>query len=271
MLSRIHDKLGTAGFVVAIVALVAALAGTAIAASGLNAKQKKEVKKIAKKYAGKPGAPGATGPQGPKGDTGAQGPKGDQGIQGEQGEQGIQGKQGIQGEPGEPGEPGMCSEGEPECSLASGGVLTGAWSVSGGEGDRSLATISFPLRISPPPVALYPQVFEGFEQFPVGVILEDGKVSYYGTPAGNPPGIEEELEEAAEKYEEACPGSFDEPKAAAGFLCFYKGELVGEVKSIPFGFSLTQPTEAANEFGVMLPFKILANESSLKGSWAAAQ
>ena len=52
MLTRIHRKLGTAGFVISIVALVAALGGGAYAASGgLTGKQKKEVEKIAKKYA----------------------------------------------------------------------------------------------------------------------------------------------------------------------------------------------------------------------------
>ena len=51
MFSRIHEQLGTAGFVISIVALVFAMAGGAIAANGgLNGKQKKEVKKFAKKY-----------------------------------------------------------------------------------------------------------------------------------------------------------------------------------------------------------------------------
>jgi hypothetical protein len=79
MLSKLHDRLGTAGLIVAVVALVAALAGTAIAASGLNSKQKKEVKSIAKKFAGKrgPAGPaGATGPAGAKGEAGAPGTEG---------------------------------------------------------------------------------------------------------------------------------------------------------------------------------------------------
>jgi len=93
MIERIHQKLGTAGFAVAIVALIAALSGTALAASGaLTGKQKKEVEKIAKKYAGKPGATGPAGPAGaagPKGDTGA---KGDTGNQGNPGTPGAAGK-----------------------------------------------------------------------------------------------------------------------------------------------------------------------------------
>lgn len=84
MISKLHQRLGTAGFIIAIVALVAALSGGAYAASGtLTGKQKKEVKKIAqkeaKKYAGKPGAPGAPGA---KGDTGANGTAGGNGTNG---------------------------------------------------------------------------------------------------------------------------------------------------------------------------------------------
>jgi hypothetical protein len=80
-----HQKLGTAGFVVAIVALVAALGGAAWAAGGLTKQQEKQVTKIAKKYAGKPGAPGANGKDGTNGTNGtngAPGPKGDPGEKG---------------------------------------------------------------------------------------------------------------------------------------------------------------------------------------------
>ena len=77
MFSRMHNKLGTAGLLVAIVALVFAMVGGAYAAKGaLTGKQKKEVEKIAKKYAGKPGA------QGPQGAAGLVGPKGAQALVG---------------------------------------------------------------------------------------------------------------------------------------------------------------------------------------------
>ena len=92
MISRIHQKLGTAGFVISIVALMAALGGGAYAASGgLNGKQKKEVEKIAKKFAGKPGAPGSPGSTGPAGPAGA---KGDGGAAGAPGAPGKEGKEG---------------------------------------------------------------------------------------------------------------------------------------------------------------------------------
>jgi hypothetical protein len=86
MFERIHQKLGTAGFIISIIALVAALGGAAYAASGgLSGKQKKEVEKIAKKVVGKPGATGATGPAGApgtKGDAGAAGSNGSPGAAG---------------------------------------------------------------------------------------------------------------------------------------------------------------------------------------------
>jgi len=94
MFSKLHDRLGTAGLVIAVIALVAALAGTAFAASGLNGKQKKEVKKIAKQYAGKRGPVGPAGPAGApgaKGDTGAKGDKGDAGNAGTPGAPGADG------------------------------------------------------------------------------------------------------------------------------------------------------------------------------------
>lgn len=128
MFSRIHDKLGTAGLVIAVVALIAALAGTAFAAAGLNGKQKKEVKKIAKKYAGK------QGPQGPQGPQGAQGPKGDRGLQGERGPEGEVGP-----------------AGPVETVLPAGKTETGLWSFSGKEVASQFLNISFPLRVEPVP------------------------------------------------------------------------------------------------------------------------
>jgi hypothetical protein len=131
MLKRIHNKLGSAGLVVAVVALVAAVAGTAFAAGGLTKKQEKQVVKIAKKYAGKPGAPGATGPQGPKGDPGA---KGDQGPKGDEG------KQGLEGERGPPG--------PTETVLPFGKSETGVWGFRTDDGvETYLEPLSFPLSL----------------------------------------------------------------------------------------------------------------------------
>jgi hypothetical protein len=107
MLSRIHNKLGTAGLVVAIVALVAALAGTAFAAAKLNPTQKKEVKKIVSAEIKKhPGPAGPAGPQGPAGAPGANGTNGAPGAKGATGPKGATGAKGTNGTNGTKGATG---------------------------------------------------------------------------------------------------------------------------------------------------------------------
>lgn len=140
MFKRIHDKLGTAGLVVAIVALIAALTGTAFAAVGLNSKQKKEVTKIAKKYAGKPGPTGPTGPQGPAGSPGA---KGDAGAKGDPGAPGPAGPAGPTGPEGPPG--------PTDTKLPPGETLKGLWQFQVEGSEMALVSISFPLQVVPNP------------------------------------------------------------------------------------------------------------------------
>jgi Collagen triple helix repeat (20 copies) len=145
MFSRLHDKLGTAGLMVAVLALIAALGGTAFAAVGLSGTQKREVVKIAKKYAGRPGPQGPQGPAGAKGDVGAPG---------------VNGSPGKSGENGEDGEDGACSASVPSCSLPSGATLTGDWAFSG-KGFSPYLVISFPLRLG--------AVYTSFEVVPFGM------------------------------------------------------------------------------------------------------
>jgi Collagen triple helix repeat (20 copies) len=148
MLSRIHQKLGTAGFIISIVALVAALGGGAWAANGgLTGKQKKEVEKIAKKYAGKngtngtSGAPGAVGPAGTKGDPGGAGAEGKQGPEGKQGEKGQKGERGEVGAPWTAG--GVLPVGKTE---------TGAWTIRSSVSKESAlstgTTVSFSIPLT---------------------------------------------------------------------------------------------------------------------------
>lgn len=135
MFRRIHDKLGTAGLVVAVVALVAALTGAAFAAGGLTKKQEKRVIAIAKKYAGKPGPPGPAGPQGPAGSPGA---KGDAGSKGDTGAPGPKGPTGATG--------------PTETVLPANKTLTGVWAFSGkGIGRTEYVPITYPLRVIPAP------------------------------------------------------------------------------------------------------------------------
>lgn len=148
MLSRMHQKLGTAGFVVAIVALVVALTGAAFAAGGLTKQQEKQVTKIAKKYAGKPGKPGPAGPQGPAGAPGAKGdtgPKGDRGEKGEKGDRGERGEEGLEGSPWTAG--GVLPSGETE---------TGTWSVGIAQAaSQSTKPLSFNIPLATAPTAVH--------------------------------------------------------------------------------------------------------------------
>ena len=137
MLRRTHDKVGTAGFVIAIMALVVALGGVAYAAlPGLNSKQKKQVKNIAKQFAGQPGAAGPKGDQGPKGDAGAPS---------------------APGKDGENGEDGACSVINNECVLPPGGTLTGAWAFRDKISGEYYVSLSFPLRVAPKPEVAFPE------------------------------------------------------------------------------------------------------------------
>jgi hypothetical protein len=133
MLKRIHDKLGTAGLVVAVVALVVAVAGTAFAAGGLTKKQEKQVVKIAKKYAGKDGA------QGPKGDPGQAGSQGSKGDPGPKGDAGVPGNAGPEGKQG--------PAGPTETTLPPGKTETGVWGFRGINDEGYWVTLAFPLRL----------------------------------------------------------------------------------------------------------------------------
>ncbi|HEX6781011.1 MAG TPA: hypothetical protein VF125_03165 [Solirubrobacterales bacterium] len=154
-MSRIHGRLGTAGFIIAIVALIAALAGTAFAAvDQLSKQEKKEVKTIAKQFAAA-GPAGAVGPPGPQGTPGARGEVGPEGPQGEQGEQGIQ------------GEPGPT-----ETKLPSTKTSTGLWQFQTSDSQEAFATISYPLRVVPSPIEeIFVEVGESNEECP-GTVAE---------------------------------------------------------------------------------------------------
>jgi hypothetical protein len=197
LLSRIHEKLGTAGFIISIVALVAALTGGAYAASGaLTSKQKKEVQKIAQTEAKKVAKAGPQGPAGPKGDTGSQGAKGDNGAPGAKGDTGSQGVVGTPGAPGKEGSPWTAGG-----VLPTGQTLVGNWAygLSGPEQSPLTASVSFGIPLAAAPTVHY---------------------------------VATEGEEAA-----ACPGSATAPKAAAGQLCVYQGVAVNNPGTFNAGFT----------------------------------
>lgn len=258
MFSKLHDRLGPAGFAVAIVALVAALAGTAFAAQGLNSKQKKEVKKIAKEFAGKQGP---QGPAGTPGTTGAPGPKGDTGVPGAPG---AQGPPGTAGTAGKNIETGTATVGE--C-----GADGGAWVQVAGE----LATRK--------KVCNGKEGKEGKEGSPwtAGGVLPAGKTEtgawfltidtqleaepafYYGTtalsffiPLSNP--IPDFNNTIFVQKDEAPPATCDDgvapaagpehPEADSGFLCVFAGKKVPVFEFEPAVFSpLTEISRPGSE------------------------
>jgi hypothetical protein len=147
MFNRIHQKLGTAGFIISIVALVAALGGGAYAASGgLTGKQKKEVEKIAKSVS-KPGKTGATGATGPAGAAGTAGAKGDTGATGTAGTNGTNGV----GTPGKEGSPWTAGG-----TLPSGKTESGNWAYGPAEeGTIGFASIAFGIPLTSAPTFVY--------------------------------------------------------------------------------------------------------------------
>ncbi|MFL5834496.1 MAG: hypothetical protein ACJ76B_11040 [Solirubrobacterales bacterium] len=246
MISRIHEKLGTAGFVIAIVALIAALGGTALAAMpGLNAKQKKEVKKIAKSFQGK-------GPTGPAGPAGPQGSKGDAGAAGKEGPQGETGPEGDQGPQGNPGENGACSNANPTCDLPPGATVTGNWGfvaparATGSSGDEvAVATLDYPLKApftgDPPEVRWVGQDFW----------LEPGDDPWDTVN---------------------CPGTPEDPEAEPGFLCIYAVQVSNQADHLrkPCGFPGSGGLTTDYSSGAILTF--CANDPAQptrgRGSWA---
>lgn len=230
MLNRIHERLGTAGFVISILALLVALTGGAYAASGaLTGKQKKEVEKIAKKYAGKPGAAGATGPGGAQGPAGA---KGDAGAAGSNGTNGTTGREGPEGPEGPEGSPwtagGVVPTGQTEI---------GSWAlppfVSGQT--EGFATISFPFPVSQ-------------EAYPVEY------VSAEESEEGTGPAV--------------CPGTPVAPKAAAGTVCVYESGGFNAVFLQAINPGTNESGVEAGKTGVILKFTGTATGASRRGTWA---
>jgi hypothetical protein len=233
MLSRIHNKLGTAGLVVAIVALVAALGGAAYAASDnhLSGGEKKEVKKIAKQFAGKPGTPGAQGPAGGKGATGPAGKDGAAGAEGATGPTGPKGEKGPKGDKGATGATGLSGFTE---TLPSEKTEIGRWAYGNTAKEKqglAWVPISFVIPLSEAPTFHYiPKEESG--------------------PTG-------------------CPGSASSPEAEPGNLCVYE-EAGGNNEATLNAFLTEVATGVEPKSGAVVVFNLVntAIESNAFGSWA---
>jgi hypothetical protein len=244
MLSRIHNKLGTAGLVVAIVALVAALAGAAFAAGGLTKQQEKQVKKIAKQFAGKQGPQGPAGTPGKDGANGANGTNGAKGATGPKGATGKEGKKGATGATGEINTEGSLPSGKSEFGHWSIGTTTEEQQINGANVENWLTSISFAVPI--------PYEKEEAGPFPV-----TPKLKY--VPVG-----EEEVE--------GCPGTALAPTAEPGFLCIYERSSTAPAPSI----RLVSSAVTLDSYGITLFFVPQENEAEpgtnfptyTTGTWA---
>lgn len=236
MLSRLQNKLGTAGLVVAVVALVAAMTGAAFAAGGLTKSQEKQVTKIAKKYAGKNGingANGAAGEKGPKGDPGTNGAPGESVTISPISSPGCNGQSGTKFK-NATGEGKACNGTTGFTStLPSGKTETGIWSA--------------PTNLDPTEVSVWIDF-----SFPIPLADNSTYTVNWINPAGTA-----EVGDIAN-----CDGSVTDPSADPGNLCVYTNpgsEKIGE----PFPFSaLVQEDE-----GVIATIK-LKNAGTALGTWA---
>ena len=261
MLSKLHDRLGTAGFILAIVALVAALAGTAFAAASLNGKQKKEVTKIAKKYAGKNGKNGATGPQGPAGAPGAKGDAGAAGGAGAQGAPGAAGAKGATGATGATGPTGATGVFDFGV-LPTGATLTGTWASPLEKGTTTGQELNVPISF---PIRLAEELeFKGeSDENQIHIINAAGEEvkETGGGPTGfGPPSA-------------ACPGSVETPEAESGHLCIYIGqEKELSISSLIASQAVSKPTGSADFGGGTTGaiWRLLAGGSNTtaRGTWA---
>lgn len=241
MLSRLQNKLGTAGLIVAVVALVAGLTGAAFAAGGLTKQQEKQVKKIAKKFAGKNGRNGKNGAPGAAGPAGPAGPKGDAGTAGANGTNGTNGTNGKSVVIGT-ATSGACPNGgstvEVEGSgtkksvcngesgftetLPSGETETGHWAWGSSPAGRN---------VSP------------YQLAPISFVI----------PYPDPEGPEIAYVEANQTAEH-CPGTEQEPEADAGYLCVYENSNSGPGST--FNPAFTEGLGGTDAAGVTLLFEV---------------
>lgn len=263
MFRRLHNRLGTAGLIVAIVAVVVALGGSALAASNaLTGKQKREVKNIAKQYAGKDGS------QGPAGQTGAPGPKGDAGgagTNGTNGKDGEAGKDGTNGKDGEPGKDGTngkngenvnvipLSKGDANCNEGGAKItnLSGtAYACNGASGESGDGTLPSGRTMRGYWIVEGKQAMQVFGSavtaisFPMPVKVAPTETVLIG----------DETDSEAEK--EKCAGTSEAPSATPGVLCLYV-ELTFTKVTLAAG--------TASTFGAGLVF---GETDEALGSWA---
>jgi hypothetical protein len=163
---------------------------------------------------GKSGQLGSVGPQGlggPQGTVGPQGPAGENGSVGGTGPAGLSGPKGAAGPVGPAGPTG--SPWTVDGTLPSGKTETGMWGFAAHDEGAVMVTMSFPIPLKQAPVS--------------AILIKPG---------------EEGKEEPV-----ACPGTVEEPKAAAGDLCMYS-DLLGT--TTPMNFIDLRPSGVSGLFSL---------------------
>lgn len=257
MFQRIHQKLGTAGFVISIVALVAALGGGAYAASGaLTQKQKKEVKKIAQTEAKKlatAGPQGSAGAPGAKGDTGSAGANGTNGTNGSNG-------QSVTGEPIAAG--GACGSGVTGVKYTLGSSSTNVCNGKNGANGQTGFTETLPPEMTEkgswavgvtPPGTTFPLKTAISFPIPLAAAVPAANVHYVNEDQTAPAGC--------------TGGTAAAPTAEPGHLCVY--ETFEAFLAFQAIFDPTSSMEApgAGATGAILRFAG-EEEAQAYGTWA---
>lgn len=264
MLSRMHQKLGTAGFVIAIIALVAAMTGGAFAALSSSDKRfvKKEAKKFSKKFSKQFATPGPAGPQGLPGAPGAQGLPG------------APGKDGADGDDGAPGADGASVEVADEA--------TGTANCSG------LGGASVQVEGQPATQQFVCNGETGFTKtLPVGetetgvwgVVQTDKEKEEqaYAVGSYNIPLAKTVTRNYINSAGEAkvgsaanCPGTFTEPKANPGHLCVYTSPTIAVNLGAFFAFQGGLASAGNHKYGWVLKLIFVpgTEAGAALGTWA---
>lgn len=248
MLSKLHDRLGSAGLALSVIALVVALAGTAYAGGALTGPEKKEIEKQSKKFSkqfskqfaieGPAGPQGLPGSPGEKGDSGAQGEPGEEGKQGPAGEPGPKGEKGAKGDKGDPGDPWTAGG-----TLPVGATETGAFAAKGTAAGMIVASLEFSIPLAAP------------------LDSEHVITLAAGYSGGN----------------ENCDGTVESPKADSGYLCIYIGQTQNLFPTASAVFprnpnTLTPPGEpselSAGVSGATLFATAISGAPAMVGSYA---
>lgn len=301
MISKLHERLGTAGFVISIVALVAALGGGAYAATGgLTGQQKKEVTKIAQAEAKKFAKKGPAGPEGKQGPAGAAGKDGSNGTNGSNGTDGAAGAAGAPGTNGKTvlngttapasttGEVGdfyirtstsqiygpktASGWGSPTSLLGEEGPEGQPWTAGGTlpAGATETGTYLTPLARGNEPlkaaISFTLPLASALEEANVHYILPNGKERIFKGEVDNELTFEEITSTA-------CTGNVANPKATSGNLCIYQGFLFGigaELVCSNCGtiHKVTTTDIGTDKSGALLSFEAEVAAAEAYGSWA---